>query len=165
MEIGELPHFSLLFSPFHSLHMLLLLTQQRNKPPRELHPPAHKQSQSFAGNRVGHKFTMSPGAPREDSKHGDTVPGTAEELSPWEPAPCPPMPVAPWLRSGKGRKQEKKALEYHKRAMGFHYSTLEVPAFKKKKASNSYLLNNSREETQQVSSSSLVHNICLRSSC
>ena len=70
LEIGELPHFSLPFFPFHPLHVLLLLTQQSNKIPLGAAPscPQAEPKQSFAWNGAGHQFAVSPGVPGEDSQ-------------------------------------------------------------------------------------------------
>lgn len=136
LEIRELPHFSLpIFFPFHSPHMLLLLIQQTNKLPRSCTLLSTTKSkavvQSFAVDGAGHEFPMSPGA-RGGTASSSRQGGGAEAVG----TSTSPGPQGSGLgHTGRGRKQEKKkVLEYHKRAMYFHYPYLQMPAFKKKAA-------------------------------
>lgn len=87
--------------------------------------------QSFAVDGAGHEFPVSPGA-RGGTASSSRQGGGAEAVG----TSTSPGPQGSGLgHTGRGRKQEKKkVLEYHKRAMYFHYPYLQMPAFKKKAA-------------------------------
>lgn len=114
LEIGELPHFSLLLpSPLSSpTHAAVTNSAKKQTSPGSCIPlPTSKSNaevQSFTDNAAGHKFAVTQRAQGGQQVCREAVPGMAEVLMLWEPAPCPPVMVAPQVKS-RARWKRKKA--------------------------------------------------------